>query len=106
MNIKIILLFSLFKTFFSYLLSTSTPDLKLCINCKYFIESHFNQKFGKCDKYSLVDKVSGEKLFVYACMARNAPHLCGKDAEGYEDKNKNEDDQKKLPASNNDILGY
>jgi hypothetical protein len=104
MNIKIILFFSLFKPFFSYFLSTSTPDLKLCINCKHFIESHFNQKFGKCDKYSLVDKVSGEKLFVYACMARNAPHLCGKDAEGYEEKNKN--DQQKNLVPNNEILGY
>ena len=46
MNIKIILLFSLFKTFLSYLLSQNSADMKLCINCKHFMESHFNQKFG------------------------------------------------------------
>ena len=101
MNLNFIFFLTLIKTYYSYLLTPSRSDIKLCINCKFFIESHFNQKFGKCDKYSLVDKVSGEKLFVYACMARNAPHLCGTDAEGYEEKN--EDNQQKLPISTNPL---
>jgi hypothetical protein len=89
MNLNFILFLTLLKTCSSYLLSINgKSDPKLCINCKHYIESDFNKKFGKCDKYSPIEKVSGDKLYVYACMARNSPFLCGKNADGYEEKNK------------------
>ena len=38
-------------------------------------------------------------------MARNAPHLCGKDADGYEEENKKSNDYlEAFPVPNNDIL--
>ena len=95
MNIKIILFFSLFKPFFSYFLSTSTPDLKLCINCKHFITDDRTGKFGKCslfptrkpsDMYDLVTGVERNTEYMYCYTTRDRDNLCGKEGKMYTKK--------------------
>lgn len=91
MNLKFIVFITIIKTFFSFLYTTSSFSAeKLCINCKHYLKSDFNNKFGKCDKYPIVDKLTGEKIHIYASIVRKSPFLCGKNAQGFEEVKKDE----------------
>ena len=84
----LILCFLLIKSCTSFVLTTDSKNINLCVNCKHFIPSQFNEKFGKCDKFSLVNEVSGEKILSPACVIRKSEFLCGKKGKGFEPKYK------------------
>ena len=87
----LILYFLLIKSCTSFVLTTDNKNINLCINCKYFIPSELNEKFGKCDKYSLTNEVTGEKISSLACIARKSDFLCGKKGNSFEPKYKSTD---------------
>jgi hypothetical protein len=70
----------------AYILTTSTKNVKLCKNCKYFVESEFSEKLGKCEKYGIVNEITGDTISPIACIVRKSPFLCGPEAKGYENK--------------------
>ena len=71
---------------YAYILSTDTRNLKLCKNCKHFVENNLNEKFGTCKKYSLVNEVTGDTISSLACIVRKSPFLCTIAGRGYESK--------------------
>lgn len=81
----------------AFIITTNVKDIKLCKNCKYFIESEYNEKLGKCTKYGIVNEITGDVISPLACIARKSQFLCGPTAKGYEIKfNKKIDDFERI----------
>jgi serine kinase of HPr protein (carbohydrate metabolism regulator) len=93
----------LIKSCISFVITTDNKNINLCINCKYFIPSQFNEKFGKCDKYSLTNEVSGEKILLPACIIRKSELLCGKKGKRFEAKHKSINIHTNIIKPNNDF---
>lgn len=97
MNYLLYICFLLVTVNDAFILSTEKRDIKLCKNCKHFVESNLNDKFSTCKKYSLVNEVTGETISSLACIARKSPFLCTSAGVGYESKfNKKLDDFEKI----------
>ena len=67
-------------------LTSNEKKINLCINCKHFISSDFNENFGKCNKYSIINEISGDKILLPVCIIRNSNFLCGKKGKNFESK--------------------
>lgn len=78
--------FILFIPSLSHVITSNNKNINLCINCKHFIPSEFNNKFARCNKYSITNEITGDKILPYACIIRKSELLCGKTGKSYESK--------------------
>ena len=71
----------------------SLEKVKFCMNCKHFLDSTIDTKYGKCslfpkeDKYFLVSK-NLDKEYKHAVTAREYEDMCGKEGKLYIQKYK------------------
>jgi hypothetical protein len=63
---------------------------KLCINCKHFIDNNPNKELGHCGKFTVIDNVTGKKIYYPVIYRRQSSNLCDVEGKGYVDKNSNE----------------
>ena len=67
-------------------------NVKHCINCRYFIDSHPESHYGKCSFFPykninyLVSGKESDKNYYFASSARIYEHLCGEEGKHYKDK--------------------
>lgn len=97
-NYKMKYIFTLLSLLFLPILSLKVIKPKLCINCKYFLNTDYsNDKFGKCSLfpkeelnnwYRLVNGNTDENEYeyTYCSTARKIEHMCGKEGKMYKKK--------------------
>lgn len=71
----------------------SLKKTKFCVNCKHFLDSTIDTKYGKCslfpreDMYFLVSK-NLDQEYKHAATARQYEDMCGKEGKLYKQKYK------------------
>ena len=80
----LILYFALIKQCLSLMIIPNNKHINLCINCKHFVPFQDNIKFAKCDKYSIINEISGYKILPFVYIIRNSELFCGKNGKNFE----------------------
>lgn len=72
----------------------SLKEMKLCINCKYFVSDNDSGKYGKCSLfphkeskiYYLVNGINRERQYYHCSLARQFDDMCGEEGKMYKKK--------------------